>query len=828
MPPRKLISEKEAAKLPEIDAYTHDTHTRTTIPRAGLSRFDKDAQPPATYSFDPNFSPALDWSGKSESLSFDVPVSSLHIHETVNPIKVISSVRKNLQSSQTFFDLSVDNIERMNRRNASIECYKHKENWTNRLIAGDSLIIMNSLIQKENMSGQVQTVYVDPPYGIKFGSNFQPYFTKRDVKDRNDDDLTTEPEMIKAFRDTWELGIHSYLTYLRNRLLLARELLSQTGSIFVQISDENVHLVRCLLDEIFGTENFVSMITFKKTSPLGSKGLAGICDYLLWYARDKQQMKYHDIFTSKEAGEGTLYTWLELKDGTRRPMTKEERRSEKNYPDGAKSFRLDTLVSAGYTATCMYDFEFEGNTYKCGKKSWKTNEEGMQQLIRQRRVMAPGKTPAYVRYHDDFSLQALNNLWDDTGGASDMRYVVQTSTKVIARCILMSSDPGDLVLDITCGSGTTAYVAEQWGRRWITCDTSRIAIAIARQRLLTADYEYYKLADIERGIDGGFVYKTVPHVTLKSIANDEEPSREILYDQPEVEKKKVRVTGPFTVEAVPSPVVLSVEEAINFGDDDDDEINSGARMSDWREQLSATGIIGRQGERIKFARIEEVSGRRFLNAKAETDEGKNAVICFAGEDTLMDSRRVNGALDEAEHERPAAEMIIFAAFQFDPEASELIANTRWDGVSLLQVQMNPDLITEDLKKKVNTDQSFYLVGQPDVMLENVREKVYRVKVIGFDYYDVSTSKVISGNDDKISMWMLDSDYDGMSINPSQIFFPMGGWEKLARTLKALIDEEAIEAYRGNTSLEFEADDGQKIAVKIIDDRGIESMRILTV
>ena len=828
MPPKKLISEKEAAKLRPIDAYTHDEHTRPTIPRAGLSRFDKSDQPPTTYSFDPHFSPALDWSGKSEGLSFDVPASSLHIHETVNPARVLNSVRKNLKSIQTFFGFHIDEIERMNKRNAAIEFYSHRENWTNRMIAGDSLVIMNSLIQRENMSGQVQTVYIDPPYGIKYGSNFQPFINKRDVKDKSDEDLTREPEMIKAFRDTWELGIHSYLTYLRNRLLLVRELLSQTGSVFVQISDENVHLVRCLLDEIFGTENFVSMISLEKTSGASSTLLATINDYILWYAKDKKQVKYHQLYKPKKLGqEGTTqYVWIEI-DGEERRMTEEEKR---NIPNGARVFAADNCTSAG-KASEEQPFTYEGKTYYPSKnRHWRiTYPEGMQALAEAGRLKIIGNTIMYKQYLDDFPVIPINNTWDDTkltGFTEEKLYVVQTASDAIARCILMSSDPGDLVLDITCGSGTTAYVAEQWGRRWITCDTSRVALAIARQRLLTASYDYYKLADVQKGIDGGFVYKTVPHVTLKSIANDEEPAREILYDAPEFDKGIIRVTGPFTIEAVPSPVVLSVDEAINFDD------SESAKVSDWRAQLQATGILGRNGERIKFARIEEKPGMRFLTASGETDENKHALICFAGENSLMDARRVISALDEAEDERPAPELIIFAAFQFDPEASKVIANTRWDGVSLLQVQMNPDLITEDLKKKVNTDQSFYLVGQPDVVLENVREKVYRVKVIGFDYYDVNAGKVISGDADKISMWMLDSDYDGMSINPSQIFFPMegksGGWNKLANTLKAELDLERLEAFRGNSSLEFEAEEGQRIAVKIIDDRGIESMRILTV
>ncbi|MBQ7560657.1 MAG: site-specific DNA-methyltransferase, partial [Synergistaceae bacterium] len=665
-------------------------------------------------------------------------------------------------------------------------------------------------------------------YGIKYGSNFQPFINKRDVKDKNDDDLTTEPETIKAFRDTWELGIHSYLNYLRNRLLLVRELLTDSGSVFIQISDENVHHVREICDEIFGPDNFVSLITFRKTSPLTTSGLGGVCDYIIWYAKDKTQMKYHDLYVNKDAGEGTLYTWLELEDGTRRAMTNEERKSPKNYPIGARPFRFVSLSSVGYTQSCMYDFEFEGKIFKCGKKSWKTNQAGMQRLIEAKRIMAPGQVPSYVRYHDDFSLQSLNNLWDDTGGASNMVYVVQTSTKVIQRCILMTTDPNDLVLDITCGSGTTAYVAEQWGRRWITCDTSRVAIAIARQRLLTAVYDYYTLADPHKGISAGFVYKTVPHVTLKSIANNETPEQEILYDQPVKDNKKIRVTGAFNVEALPAPVVFSPEEAANI----ESNPNEAAKFSDWCEQLKATGIQGTHGEKMNFSSIEIFSGAQYISAEAYTDEGKHVFISFANESSLMDSRRVYESFKEA-HKFPH-DVIIYAAFQFDPAALEMIntLRTRDKTRDYLVVNMNTDLMTQDLRRKLHTDSLFWFVGQPDIMLEKLDSGKYRVKVLGFDYYNVSAGRIESGNTDKIAMWLLDSDYNGMTLNPTQIFFPIegktGGWAKLAKTLKTEINSDLIENFSGIQSLEFDAKENQQIAVKIIDDRGIESMKVLTV
>lgn len=396
--------------------------------------------------------------------------------------------------------------------------------------------------------------------------------------------------------------------------------------------------------------------------------------------------------------------------------------------------------------------------------------------------------------------------------------------------MLMTTDPGDLVLDITCGSGTTAYVAEQWGRRWITCDTSRVAVTLAKQRLMTATFDYYKLAHEEQGVGSGFVYKTVPHITLKSIANNEPPATETLYDQPEIDKTKIRVTGPFTVEALPAPVVKPLDDLGGMEED------VSAKQTDWRDQLLATGILGRGGAKLEFSRVEPLSGTKFLQAEAETKEDtpRRAVICFAGETKPLDSRMVEMALDEAEAMRPAPQLIVFAAFQFDPEAAKNIAETNWPGVTLLQTQMNTDLMTEDLKKKRSSDQSFWLVGQPDVeLIRDGRSKTrYKVRVNGFDYYDVKKGTVESGSTSRIAMWMLDTDYDGMCIVPKQVFFPMGGkkdgWNKLAKTLRAEIDPDLIEKFAGNESLWFTVQPYSMIAVKIIDDRGIESLKVIRV
>lgn len=801
--PKKQLTDAEAAKMRDIEAYTHDDKKRTNNPPVGMAQHDKAEEKVKTYQFDPHLDPTLQWAGKAEGMSFDVPTSSIHIHESIKPHSIIARVMKEysdveagqVRGQMGLFEAETP-AERMRRRRESIEFYQHGVNWTNRMIAGDSLVIMNSLLEKEGMAGQVQMVYIDPLYGIKYGSNFQPFVDKRDVKDKKDDDLSQEPEMIKAFRDTWELGIHSYLSYLRDRLLLARELLADSGSVFVQISDENVHHVRELCDELFGVENFVSQIFFQKTGGFNPKYLSNIGDHLIWYAKDKKQLKYRQLllFKNKPDFGDPNYTWIELPDGSDRKMSMDERMGRTQIPNGARIFRYGPLQSSG-SASEPQPFEFDGKTYyPAPNNHWKTTLQGLERLKKKGLLLKTGNNIAWKLHWDNYPAMNLANVWLDTqsGGFGDSGiYVVQTSNKVIQRCMLMATDPGDLVLDITCGSGTTAVVAEQWGRRWITCDTSRVAITLAKQRLMTATFDYYKLAHEEQGVGSGFVYKTVPHITLKSIANNEIPATETLYDQPEIDKTKVRITGPFTIEALPAPVVKPLDD---IGDAEEDY---SAKQTDWRDQLLATGIMGRGGDRLEFSRVEALSGTKFLQAEAETKEEtpRRAVICFAGETKPLDSRMVAMAMDEVERLRPAPKLVIFAAFQFDPEAAKDIDEYIYPGVTVLKAQMNTDLMTEDLKKKRSSDQSFWLVGQPDVELvrDGRSKRKFKVKVNGFDYYDVKKGTVESGSTSRIAMWMLDTDYDGMCIEPKQVFFPMGGkkdgWNKLAKTLRAEIDPD---------------------------------------
>jgi adenine-specific DNA-methyltransferase len=461
---------------------------------------------------------------------------------------------------------------------------------------------MTSLAEKEGLKGKVQTIYVDPPYGIKFGSNWQVSTRKRDVRDGRAEDATRQPKQVRAFRDTWKLGIHSYLTYLRDRLVVARDLLTETGSIFVQIGDENVHLVRCVMDEVFGSENFVSLIQFSKTSSASSELLPGVADYAVWFAKSIDNIKYRPLYRTKVPGElgATKYDGVQLIDGKRRLMSGEERDDASRLPSGSQVFTIDQLTSQRPPGS--EPFIYEGKSFVPAPGYWKTGPAGLQKLAYANRLVIAGNKLRYVRFLNDFPVFSLNNVWTDVGSVQSRTdpkvYVVQTSASVIERCLLMTTDPGDLVLDPTCGSGTTAYVAEQWGRRWITIDTSRVALALARTRLMAARYPYYLLADSPEGIKKeaeltgkmppnykteseikkGFVYKRVPHITLKSIANNPDmregmtreeidaaiarhADAETLYDQPYEDNKRVRVCGPFSVESLSPHRVLSTADA---------------------------------------------------------------------------------------------------------------------------------------------------------------------------------------------------------------------------------------------------------------------------
>jgi adenine-specific DNA-methyltransferase len=957
----------------EVLSYRHSDR-RKNNPEVGIVSPDTDPdQPKTTYSYDPHIDPTLqfdskrfqiekliddalasgdaqvmqqaleqlkrqqdpylNWAGKAEKTSFDVDTVSLHVHERIDPASILSAVRKSLKKESKsknqapIGQLGLFNapFENLPLRDA-IDFYKHDRGWANRLVAGDSLLVMNSLLNKESMAGSVQMIFIDPPYGIKYGSNFQAFVNNKVVKDRKDEDLTQEPEMLKAFRDTWELGIHSYLTYLRDRLLLSKELLSETGSIFVQIGDENVELIGALLDEIFGKENFISLITFKKTNPLGSSGLGAVSDYLYWFAKNKKEYKFRKLLSDKNVGKDgvTGYSWVEDPSGEKRSITKAEGEDPELIKD-SKVFAPTKLTAAGLTPSCVYKFKFQGIEFnpKSGS-SWRTNAEGMERVIKSNRLVALGNSIYETKFFDDYPVTELTNLWSDTRGEMGGAYVVQTSRVVLERCMLMTTDPGDLVFDPTCGSGTTAVVAEKLGRRWITCDSSRVALTLTKHRLMTGSYDYYELKYPHEGLKGGFIYETVPHVTLKAIANNPEmdeiyerfqpelkaslaalneelqrsekkylvsvgirkdtfvdcakdvaleewevpysmpmdwqekdlslafnkfssvrsamygsmnnsinahADQELMYERPAIDKSKLRITGPFTVEAVPSPMVQALDESDQPIEADQSISRSGEsqRQHDWRNELIKTGIRGKNGQMLKLTDLESLPDVKYIHASGTIAEtGERVVVSFGPEYSLLEQRQVEMAMREAGELFPRPKMILFCGFDFDPEASKDIDSTK--GIIALRVKMNADLLTEDLKKQRSSNQSFWLMGQPDVQLNKLKNGMWQVEVNGFDYFDTVKGELISGGKGNIAAWMLDTDYDNRSLFPRQVFFPMAGskdgWGKLKKEIKAELDEISLSKFGGTTSLPFEAGDNKRIAVKIVDDRGIESLKVI--
>ncbi len=816
----------------QIAQYEHSKAERANNPHVGLvtPASDPDTGEKKKYQYDPHLDPQLQWAGKAEHTSFEVPTVSLHVHERIDPKTIIETVKKEKDDGGQMSLFS----EKKPLREA-IDFYKHKEGWTNRLIAGDSLLVMNSLLEKEGMANKVQMVYFDPPYGIKYGSNFQPFVNKRAVKDGKDDDLTAEPEMIKAFRDTWELGIHSYLTYLRDRLLLSREILNETGSVFVQISDDNVHHVREIMDEVFGANNFVSQIIFTKTAGglESKKRISTRIDYLVWYAKDYNLLSYSPLYEKHKDLIAVGYNQLLFDGGTYRGLTREEKNDSSLISSEAKLFLSADLTKPGPGS--KYEIDYKGKTYNSGGRWWGSPKDSIEKLIKMGRVITTGKKLRFVKYPEDFPYKLIDNLWTGHGGAANPIYVVQTNSDVYEKCLLMTTSPGDIVLDITCGSGTTAFAAEKFGRRWITCDTSRVSITLAKQRLMTSNFDYYQLAYPNEGISSGFNYESAAHITQAGLANGTPPAIEPFLDKPLKEKLKVRITGPFTVEAVPAPYVKSFDELEQENNSSDTSVvRSGEtfRQAEWRDELLRSGVRAKGGNIIQFTRVETLAGTKFIQAEAETKEDipKKVLVVFGPEHAPIEQRMVENAWQEAHALKP--DILLFCAFQFDEEAAKDIdeLTPAIAGMQLLKAQMNADMLTDDLRKKRSSNESFWLVGQPDVRIHESEAGKIKIEVMGFDYYNPKTGNVESGGKKNIAMWMLDTDYDNRSLFPSQVFFPMAGakegWAKLAKNLKAEIDEEKIEVFKGTVSLPFEP--GVAVAVKIIDDRGIESLRVLTV
>jgi adenine-specific DNA-methyltransferase len=778
--------------------------------------------------------PFLNWSGKAERLSFDVPTLPLFVHERLSTTAIIETLTAHRRKvpQATMFEMFADPQRPMAEQ---VRAFEHRDQWVNRMILGDSLVVMNSLLRFEGLGGQAQCIFIDPPYGVKFGSNFQPFVRKRDVAHGDDADMTREPEMVQAYRDTWELGLHSYLTYLRDRLLVARDLLTPSGSVFVQISDDNVHHVREVMDEIFGADHFVALIPFKKTAGQSSELIAGVADYLLWYARDITKIKYRQLYLQKMRGTtgSGEYSWVELSDGTRRRLTKQESDNLDLLPNGSKFLIPDNLTSNRPPGD--FPVTYGGKVYRPKKGYWKTGDAGMKRLVAAGRIILQGETLRYVRYFADFPVSPIASFWEDTGArgwGEEKLYVVQTAGKVVERCILMTTDPGDLVVDPTCGSGTSAYVAEQWGRRWITIDTSRVPLALARQRLLTATFAWYRLRDEKSGPSSGFTYSRrqnrkgeevggiVPHVTLKSIANSEPPAEEVLVDRPDEDDRITRVPGPFVVEAyLPTPLSVDMAEMpiSAIADEPGDHI---ARMI---EVLRKSPILALPGNRrITMKSIRRPARTLSLSAEAMVDgdtgggtarldeaidaaheantgglpfSSQPVAILFGPADGPVSAKAVLDAAKEANTKNYRHLFVI--GFQITADGRrEIDAGEDALGLPATYVSATMDLQLGDLLKTQRSSQIFAVCGQPDVDVlplppvpDGDGTPRWQIKLRGLDVFDPVTMETDHRNGDDVPAWMLDTGWNGMVFHADQVFFPRtSAWEGLRRALKGTHDD----------------------------------------
>ena len=787
--------------------------------------------------------PFLNWSGKAERQQVSVPTLPLFVHERHSTQAILETLQSHMTRGTTldlFGDVDLDIADRL-------DAYEHKGPWTNRLVLGDSLQVMNSLLEYEGMGGQVQMIYFDPPYGVKFGSNFQPFVRKNSVKHGSDDEMIREPEMVKAYRDTWELGLHSYLTYLRDRLLIAKELLTERGSIFVQISDDNLHHVREVLAEVFGESNSCGLIAFRTTGGQSSSLLSTSTDFLLWFAKSKSSAKFENPTIPKiggGSGGSGQYVLVEPSDFSAEPrrMTAEERVGSQPIPEGFRVLAHDTLYSQGAPSDSADEvFVWRGREFRCPSNThWKPGviSGGMQRLADANRLMLVGNTLRYKRYVDDFPVYRIDNVWNDTarsGFARKKEYVVETSDKVIQRCVLMATDPGDLVLDITCGSGTTAVVAEQWGRRWITVDTSRVPIALARQRLLTSTFPWYQLKEPLSGPEGGFIYKRkqnrkgtevggiVPRITLSAIANQQDPEIITLVDRPEINKKITRVCGPFTVEA-------SIQAAMKMEEEGGQATLP--RSSSPRAYLDRMIEVLRQSKTLRLPGnvalelkgVRPLADREFLHAEGMAKNGGDNMIAilFGPEDGAIGSEIVFNASMEAMQQ--GFEQLFLFGFAIQAKAREMLEKLR---IPTTYVSVTPDVVMSDLLKTSRTSEIFSITGLPDVSLELAGKSesgtpLYRVTVKGLDIFRPDTMETDEVSAENLPCWMLDADYNGMAFYASQVFFPKtSAWNNLQKSLKGQFDDSVWEHLAGTVSEPFALGDKNRVAVKVIDERGNE-------
>ena len=877
LPVNPILHRGQDPELFWMDKYNHDEKIRELLDRLAESKAD----PETKALIDELRTTLTNPPDEAWEEMLDIDIRSLYRTEHIAPellIEGLTNLVKNETDQEDLFqpnELFGNSLDKDELSKVS-DYYTHSDGWSNRMILGDSQRVMTSLLEREGMAGQVQTIYIDPPYGIKYNSNWQMKISDRNVSDGKDEHITEEPEQVKAYRDTWEKGIHSYLGYLRDRLIVAKELLKESGSCFVQISDDNVHLVRCLLDEVFGSDNECATIVWKKGTP-DSKILRNSFNYLLWYAKDIDNIKSRKLFDFRKGDEGStedpvkLALWGEFENGEERTLTPNEKRGILATRQKAKVFRVDKIVESGTDEDKRFEVNINGENF-IPKKSmqWRGDREQIEKLNKMNRLVKTTSSAGYKFYIDDYSVIERTNLWDDTGGKiHNMNYVVQTNEKIIKRCILMTSDPGDLVLDPTCGSGTTAKVSEEMGRRWIMIDTSRIALNIAKTRIMTATYPYfylqsevsinrYKTDDgkikkevsykpkSERIVDTkqGFVYEEVPHITQKQLANDLEPETEILYDKPFVDNKRMRVSGPFTVETLQNLNPVSPAE-IESETRDDEEAQKFEDMV--YEHLQSAGIKnGIKQEKAVLTQVNSLSNRS-LHAEGyyDTGEGERKAYFHIGPKFgTVSNASVNEAIKES-RAKGDGDWLVILGFSFESEIENQSVTTSLGSFEVTKVRMADDLLQDGLLKKDKKAASFVTIGEPDIEVHKNDDNTVQLEVKGIDIYDPIKNQIKPRNAKDIAYWSVDDEYDGSNFVVRQIFFSGGTKEeykdikkelqdqkkqvtkrKVEHTLRIEIDDEAFDRLYGLKSHTIKYEEGKKVAVRVVSQFGEETTKVI--
>ena len=840
--------------------YEHKSASRTNPPTQETERFmdDEDRNPEHfSPSLRDSIEPRLAWT-RNRPETPQRSAGPLYIQEFIQPAEFIKQLEKtdeNGDSLGLFSDLPDE---------ARYEWYQHTSSWVNRLIQGDSAQIMASLAVKEGMEGKVQMVYFDPPYGISFNSNMQVDATSRESKSAM---CPQEPEMVRMFRDTYKRGIHDYLDVIRENLALARSLLTDSGSLFLQIGGKNVHRLAIVLDEIFGSENRMAMITFVKTGTSTSAGLPEICDYLLWYCRDKSKVKYNQLYAVEDRVDKiksmTSYCRLELADGTVVFPTKEQRANPDNQalvPPSARFFQRMLLTSQHESKNERgKPFLYQSEEFVPRKgRQWTVSQEGLANLASLKRLDRGDDqySLCWKRYENEYPGRKLHNNWWELNRPTDLHYVVETAEKVIERCVLMTTEPGDLVLDITCGSGTTALVAERWGRRWITTDASRIPIALARQRLLSAVHKWFVIANSKEGVDlesnyhnetksggidnavdpaAGFVYNRVPYVSAASLAYDKQKTFTYLVDRPHIERGKKRISSPFTVESHSPYQTLSELEYAKPKTHDNQRVEDNVLKAIMQSgiRLRSKSVI----ERVQ--NIERISRdntncnlTHFAHGEVHRPDTKTEhqkiVFSILPEDVTCSRGWISRALTQAADLRDI-DLLIVVAFNFDPDAFQDVL--KLGRVTVHCVRANRDLMIDELSH-TKADQAFIEIGEPDIEIHPEGKGEISIEVLGYDTFNPREGNIDHGGEKDIQCWMVDTAYNEKEFSARRFHFP--GKEndnqikRMYRELKKRIDPEEWDTLFKLRSSPFPIPDSGMIAVRIITNTGVEMSTVKSV